>query len=208
MASRITKERAAQRAILRKLKNPVYDTITIVAAATNLNFAFFQGPQGSAITPAGAAKTEADTNLTQASTLSDPTEFDLYGLQLEIIHDAADVLNWFADALQIYERSVINFFFASNKDWLEVPTTQVPVGPYVTGAVATADAGTPTEYGFLGNGQSSGRDFIDLTVGGDPIPIASKETFGARLRWPGGAVTSGVAYRARMFMVGVLYRGL
>jgi hypothetical protein len=211
--SRITAERQARTAVLRKLKNPIYDTGVIAAAATNIRIPFFQAPQGQPIAVAGALKTEADTNLLQSASLSEPSEFDLYGLQMSIVYDATGVAgaganNAITDFANLYERGFVRFFFGSDKDWLGIPFTQVPSGSYIAGTVTTADDNVPTNYAFLGNGSGSCREMVDLTVGGQPIPIGAKETFGARLEWQGGAVTSVVAYRLRCYGIGVLYKGL
>ena len=207
MASRITKERLAARAVLRKLKNPLYDTAHIIAGANN-RIAFFQAPQGQPIVAAGAFKTEADTNLQQAGQLGRPQEFDLYAVQIELVNISTNVPNVYDDYLAIYEAAVFSFLFGQQRPWLEIPFTQIPNGLYITGDVATADAGTPHAYAYVGNGKSSCKDFYDMTVGKDPIPIASAENFSARLDFPGGAVTSATLYRARCYLLGILYSSL
>jgi hypothetical protein len=207
MASRITKERVEARAVLRKLKNPLYDTGIIAAAGTNVRVNFFQAPQGQPIAAAGALKTEADTNLTQAGQLGRPQEFDIYAAQVEIYHSGATV-GVFDDFLRIYNPGIFELFFGQNRAWLQVPLYQIPTGLYLTGAIATADAATPTAYTYSQNGKSSVKEFYDMTVGGDPIPLASAENFSARIDWPGGAITSGNIYRARCFLLGILYSSL
>ena len=208
MATRITKERLAARAVLRKLKNPLYDTSVMRVGTAESRLAFFQAPQGQPIMAAGAMKTEADTNLQQAGQLGRPTEFDLYALQMELQQDADD-LTIYDDYLALYEEGLFSFRFGSQRPWLEVPVTQIPNGLSQTGAVATADAGTPTAYAFVNNGEASCKDFCDMTVGGDPIPIASAENFGARLEFAAAVtITSAVALRVRVHMLGILYSSL
>lgn len=203
----LTKAREAARALLRPLKQPLYDTGRLDAGANN-RVAWFQAPQGQPIVAAGALKTEADTNLTQAGQLGRPLEFDLYAFQVELFHSGANVA-FVDDALLVYEAGVFEFFFGQQRPWLQVPLTQIPNGLYVTGTVATADAGTPTAYAFVNNGKSSVKEYYDFTIGKEPVPIASAENFTARIDFPGGAVTTATAQlRCRCYMVGVLYSSL
>lgn len=203
--SMLTQARRAARAMLRPLKQPLFDT-GILAAAANNRVQFFATAQGAAL---GAGnKTEVDTNLQQQGQIGRPLEFDLYGFNVELVNDIADVPNNVVDRGLVYTSGVFQFFFGQQRPWLEVPFTQIPNGPYVTGTIATADATTPTNYASMYNGKSSTKEFYDFTIGKEPVPIASAETFSALLSFPTAAVTLNTATRVRCYMKGILFASL
>jgi len=205
----ITRERAESRAALRALKNPLYDTGHILAAAPTNRVNFFQAPQGNPIVAAGALKTEADTNLTQAGQLGRPQEFDLYGFQLEIFNtNCDDIPNTFADLLLVYDTGVFEFFFGQQRPWLQLPVEEIPNGPAFEGCYATADNAATTGAAFLKSGEGAADAYYNFTIGKKPIPIASAENFSARLDWPSGAPTTTNLYRATCYMKGILYAAL
>ena len=202
----IKKARLEGRANLRPLKNPVYDTAHITAAAIQL-LQFFNAPIGQPIVAAGANKTEVDTNLKQSGSLGKPSCLDLYGISIEVINDGADAINNVLNYHLIYDRASFEFAFGQNRALVRVPFLSIPNGPAIDGAVATADAGTPTQYAYLHNGVPSVRSHLDVAIGGIPVPIGPQENFSATVRWP-VAITTGVLYRARCYLKGVYYQQL
>jgi len=206
----ITKERIESRAALRQLKQPLFDTGHILTGAATIRVNFFQAPQGQPIVAAGALKTEADTNLTQAGQLGRPQEFDLYGFALEliIVGNVAETTD--TDLGMIYDTGAFEFYFGQQRPWLQVPADQVPNGTGIEGAVACANDGAAVNYLWAHNGEGASDAMYNFTIGKKPIPVGSLENFSARLDWPGGAITitGAAAIRARCFMKGVLYAAL
>jgi len=202
----IKKARLEGRANLRPLKNPVFDTAHITAAAIQL-VQFFNSPVGQPIVAAGANKTEVDTNLKQSGSLGKPNCLDIYAIAIELVNDGADAINNVLNYNLIYDTGGFEFFFGQNRALLRVPLAQIPNGPSITGAVATADDGTPTSYAFMHNGVPSVRSQFDVAIGGIPVPVGSQENFSATIRWP-AAITTGVLYRARCYLKGIYYQQL
>lgn len=210
MPGRITKARKQMRAQLRKLKQPLYDTDILEGnTATNNRLDFFKTPEGQPIVAGGANKTSADTNLDQASSLGNPQEFDLYAFQLEVISDGSATIS--IDNLdEAYQQGVFSWNFGQQRPWLEIPVTQIPNGPGICGDVATADAGTPTEYAWPTNGRKSVYEYYDFSIAGTPVPIGPTETFNAKVEFP-TAVTFDAAepdYRFRLYAIGILYAAI
>lgn len=205
----LTNQRIADRAALRPLKQPLYDTGLILTAGIQ-RIAFFQAPQGTPIAPAGANKSIADTNLQQSTCLGKPNEFDLYGMHLELQIIGDDGENTVQDLRLIYDTSVYQFFFSAQKPWLEVPAQEIPNGAGLEGAFGTADDGAAEDYFFGKNGTGSCKAYYVFTIGKKAIPIGSNESFSAVLSWPAAAINiAGAAdVRARNFLRGIFYSGL
>ena len=123
--SNITMSQPAGAALLRKLRQPLYDTNILENAVAPALYQFFVLPLGNAMPVTAVAKTEADTNLNQASQLGVPQMFDLESFNFEyFIHTNTDVANLAADIFQLYGQSVFTFFFGQNRPWLELPLSQ------------------------------------------------------------------------------------
>jgi hypothetical protein len=204
----VTTERAQGRAILRKLKNPVYDTAIFPAAAT-VRMGFFQAPIGFPIAAAGAIKTIADTNLTQAGCLGKPMELDWFNTTLEVGYQASILVDTAlsVDIALLYWRGLFEIKFGNQKPWLQCPVHNVAPGVAVTGVVETKNDGAGHEYQYIANGVASTKNFTDVTIGDQSIPIGSAETFTAEITFP-AAVTPTTARRIRCYLNGIYYTGL
>ena len=206
----LTKERIEARAALRPLKQPLYDCgLVLVAAAVNTRIQFFQAQLGQPIVPAGAFKTEAETNLTQGGQIGRPQEFDLYGMQLELWTPGAAAATTIPDVELIYDQSVYEFFFGTQRPWLQVPADRVENGPGIEGFMATANNAIIANYAFKHNGIGRGAAMYEFTIGRKPIPIGSAENFSASLTFrPAGITLAGPTLRVRNFLKGILYAAL
>lgn len=206
----LTKERIEARAALRPLKQPLFDTgVVLVAPAVNLNVSFFQAQLGQPITPGGVFKTEADTNLTQGGQIGRPQEFDLYGMQIEVWMPGNVGAFTIGDLGLMYNQSVYEFFFGTQRPWLQTPADRVANGPGIEGTVATANDAVPVNYAFKHNGIGSGAAMYEFTIGKKPIPIGSAENFSARWSFrPAGITLTGASTRVRNFLKGILYAAL
>jgi hypothetical protein len=208
--SNITMSRPAGAALLRKLTNPLYDTTILENAAAVNALQFFRLPIGVNMPVTAVAKTEADTNLTQAGQLGTPQMFDLEGFNFEFMQvDPTDVANNIADLLAVYEEGLFSFFFGQQRPWLEIPVSQIPTGIYLTGTMGFGDTAASDEAMFIGQGQSSCASVYNFTVGKKAIRLHSAEPFNAEVNWPNGAITpAGADQRIRTYMVGSLYAAL
>jgi hypothetical protein len=93
-----------QTPVLRPLRNPLYDSELLNQGQT-AKVSLFVNNRNFALAP-GAAKTEVDTNLTQAGQLGYPLEFDLVGFVLEVQRGATR-----AQHNDIYNKTVLKWFF-------------------------------------------------------------------------------------------------
>lgn len=205
----LTQESVSGRAALRALKQPIYDTGVVPAGALN-RITYFQAPQGVPIVPAGLNKSEADTNMKQSGAIGRPAEFEVYGFNLEIWStNYDDNVNTCADMQLIYDTGVFEFYFGQQRPWLQIPVMEIPNGSGIEGTVGCGTVGNDYFFAHNGQGWASGpKSYYDFAIGKQPIPIASNESFSARLEFPSGAITATNVYRARCFMRGILYAAL
>jgi len=183
---------------VRALRNPLYDTDNMLAAATT-QLRLFQVPIGQ-LNASAVRKTEADTNLSQAGQLANPQMFDLHGFQLEVAIGTV-----IADMILLYSRGVFEFSFGTQRIWLQVPMSRVPCGPAVNGIAGGAVVPSPNLF----NGWPSVREYYPFVQpDGSPYPIKATETFQVRLFWPSLAISVSAVTLVRTFLIGTLYIGL
>jgi len=231
----ITRRSKANGAILRALKNPIYDTMEIPAAAGPVPLLqFFTIPQGQALNVTGVNKTISETNLTESGSLGSPLEADFWGFNCTVMYDdgyyengAAGptvLVNFLDDMVEIYEQSVFEFWF-NNKMWYQNPLTKIPhgvfamTGPVATGSDAAAAAGV--HFFTISNGLSSKDEYAKFLASRPhvaawtqplkAIGIGSKENFNVTCRWPNanvGLTADGVGTRMTTYLNGVIYTAM
>jgi len=213
--SNITMSRPAGAAILRKLTNPLYDSTVLQGGVAINNMQFFRLPIGANMPVTAVAKTEADTNLTQAGQMGTPQMFDLEGFCFEhLMNDATsgtitDAQN-IANVEALYGQAVYNFFFGQQRPWLQLPLRQIPTGPFLTGDAGMGDVGNADMCIYLGMGKATVDSIYNFTVGKKAIRVHSAEPFNATVTYPNAAITptAGLNYRMRTYMIGSLYAAL
>jgi len=195
---------APQAAALRPLKQPLYDT-NIYAAAGQAQLQFFSIPRGQAMPVTGVAKSEADTNMQQASQLGTPNMFELYGFNCKFQQSV-----WDADDFNaFYDTGVFRFFFGQQRPWLTVPLSKIPCGVMPSGSVTIDGAAAPgQEIYSMTNGPPHTQSYYNFTVRRAPILINSNETFSVTLDWPLGAVAVTANGRITVELVGILHSAL
>lgn len=184
--------------VLRPLKQPMYDTEIYPAAGVG-RLQFFVN--SSTIAATGAAKTLAETNMTQNGQLGTPLEFDLIGFNMELQRfTTADTI---ANANAVMNFGVWTWVFGQNTPWLVVPVTRIPEG---VGAAGFAAGAGP----FIGltNGTPHVTNFYNFAVDRRARHIFSTESFRGELSYPGGVVPITVATRIRFYMLGILFAQL
>ena len=199
---------------LRPLKQPLYDTVQFAHNTATTRLPFFATPQGNALT-AAINKNAAHTNLKQAGRIGKPQQFEMYGLQMDIVFDlvgAGDAVALISNMKLVYETGAFEFFFGQQFPWVQVPAYQIPNGYRMLGDVCTQEDTGGTEYAWMKNGIGGQNDMFEVGVAGMPIPVEYSETFGALLSYPGGAITLTITATTEwlfcVYMKGILYKSL
>ncbi len=180
--------------VLRPLKQPMYDTEIYPAAGAGRIQWFVNS---ATIAATGAAKTLAETNMTQNGQLGTPLEFDLIGFNFEIEYGTT-----MADRAQIENTGVFIWIFGQNTPWLTVPITRIPEGSGVAGNSTAANTAV------ISQGVAHATNFYNFSVDRRARHIFSNESFHGELQYPNGVETISVATRIRCFMLGVLFGSL
>jgi hypothetical protein len=110
------------RAVLRPLRQPVYDREYFGPGLPGDRY-YMQMPAGGQNSK-GISKSFVDTNLVMAGCLPVPSEFDLYGFQVE---PDLSVANW-QDWLTLYYNAWVSWGFSGygGRPWLSVPLSMIP----------------------------------------------------------------------------------
>lgn len=184
--------------VLRPLKQPMYDTEIYPTAGVG-RLQFFVN--SSTIAATGAAKTLAETNMTQNGQLGTPLEFDLIGFNFE--PQRASIATTLADLDLVTNTGVWAWIFGQNTPWLTVPVTRIPEGVGIAGFAAGAGP-------FLGVSQGTPHvtNFYNFAVDRKARHIFSTESFRGELSYPGGVVPITTAMRIRFYMLGILFAQL
>lgn len=179
------------------IDNPVYDTISIPAAATTLA-TFFQTPQGAGTSAYGAvAKHLADTNMTIAGSLPSPQALLVRAIMVSVAPNVT-----LADMILLLRSGAFELTVGS-KPFLQCPIEWLPAGlGMFTGGSATTVAATTITT--TNNGVPDTRSCRVLT---EPIPIGTNENFNARLTWP-VAITLGAATPVKVYLAGDFFRSV
>jgi len=188
-------------AYLRPLKQPLYDTSQYPVDGAGVNsLSFFQVPQGQVL--AGAVnKTAIHTNMTQAGQLGTPNQFDVFGFQIKFPVNIVQ-----ADYDGLVNNGVFSFYFGQNRPWLIVPLIYVPSGVGKDGIVSTTVGATTLST--YRNGVAHVSNYLNFTVGKNPIRIHSNESFSVRLDFPTTVPVLTAATNLAVYMLGIYYSSL
>lgn len=205
MAEReLTYSSPTPRAVLRPLKQPLYDTENVPSAGGVAQLIFFQRPFGQNIANAPvAAKTYSDTNMQQASQLGTPQEFDLFGFNVRL----GDTVT-LADFQAVMDQGHLVFNFGQGRPWLRTQLADFPTGCGPTGATAIDGAAAQVVHDLPVQGPPSTKEFYNFCVGKKPVRIRSNETFNVEINWPNGAPNPVVFVRVTVLLRGILYTSL
>lgn len=214
-------EETQQDALLRALKQPLYDTWEAPAdGATAVPLAsFFQIPPGQPMNVSGNTKSLAETNMQAAGLLGDPMQFALMGYQFNILYDdgyfesagsGSLAANFAADMTETYEGSVFKFFVSNERMITRIPLSRIPNGPFFLsgpGDVAIDDQ----KFYAITNGEPVRGEFQKFLTNNKPEMLDSEETFSARIEWPlgnYGLSVDGAGSRLTVILQGVLFTSL
>jgi len=199
------------RAYLRPLQEPLYDTEEIPIAAPPTQFTFFQRPisQNTAANLLGA-KTEAETNINQSSMLDYPREFSILGFNV-----ALDSTTGFRATAAIYRRAWFQFTFSGRRPYLQIPLNRIPAGLGLQGVSVINNSGIAT------NGMGHVANYYKFNLGRAALKIKPGEAFNARITYPtaliaadintnylGVAPVTPASYTVQVFIVGLSWSPL
>lgn len=166
---------------------PIYDTVTIPAAGTNL-LTFFALPLGqgqSSFGAAGVTKTYADTNLNLASQLPAGFSLQVLGLRMQF-----PWLVTMADVQSAFNGAVLEFEVGA-KVFLRIPAQCIPAGNGPAGIAFQAAAATDA---LINNGWPDVRNALGMSR--KPLLLSPTSNFSVRISWPSGlgsgAVTTAI----------------
>ncbi len=196
--------KTASGALLRPLKNPLYDTESVPASAVTSR-TYFSRPQGNADASAAiAAKTASETNLTQAGQITVPNQFKLYGFTYEV--QAGTTI---ADWRLLYNSALFTFTFGGTRTYLQVPLLRIPQGMGPEGFAAIDGNTSNTQAVEVHNGLGQVSNYYNFEYKKATMHIQSAENFGVVVTYSAtSGITLGAATRTRVYLIGVLFTGL
>lgn len=204
--ARIVREPPAKLALLKALKQPVYDTeVQDQAAGATARLTFFTRPEGQA-DAAGVAKTRFETNLATSGQLPKPKFMDLYGFRVRIFNRGAAAPVAWADYYAMLFRARFEFR-VGDVTVLEIPLDEIPQGVGFSGFNALDASPAPLDRTEMSRGVPSVYEVFDITVRRLPQRISHGEQIQALIEWHGGApvLTAAVSIAVRVSLIGVLY---
>lgn len=174
------------RAYLRPLQEPLYDTEGISVPSGPTSVVFFQRPVSQNMAVAGGvAKTEAETNLNQSAMLDYPREFSVLGFNV-----ALDSTVTLKNAAKLYRRAWFAFTFSGRRPYLQIPLNRIPQGIGISGGVATSlAAGVSPAMNATTMGLPHVANYYKFNLGRAALKIKPGEAFNTKINFP-AAVTS------------------
>ena len=170
------------RAYLRPLQEPLYDTEMIDYSTPPTALTFFQRPISQATASLNVTKTEAETNINQSSMLDYPREFSILGFCISI--DSTIGLKYIGS---IYRRAFFQFTFSGRRPYLQIPLDRIPAGQGLEGAVSSEIAASTTELGVVScfkNGLGHIANYYKFNLGRSALKIKPGEAFNGRIGFP------------------------
>jgi hypothetical protein len=170
------------RAYLRPLQEPLYDTEAVTTASTTASLVFYQRPisQNMATTAVAVPKTEAETNMNQSAMLDYPREFSILGFNVCL--DSTCTLQ---NAALLYRRAWFAFTFSGRRPYLQIPINRIPQGIGISGGVATALAGgASVAMNATTMGLPHIANYYKFNLGRAALKIKPGEAFNVRINWP------------------------
>jgi hypothetical protein len=164
------------RAYLRPLQEPLYDTEEFSVGTPPTQNTYFQRPISNATALNSAnfsPKTEAETNINQSSMLDYPKEFSILGFNVQLDSTAG-----FKASAAIYRRAWFQFTFSGRRPYLQVPLHRMPQGVGLEGVTDTNNSGS----GRMGMAHVA--NYYKFNLGRAALKIKPGEAFNVKLNWP------------------------
>jgi hypothetical protein len=170
------------RAYLRPLQEPLYDSEVLNPAAAPNSLTYYQRPISQSTAALNMIKTEAETNINQSSMLDYPREFSILGFNVTL-----DSTIGMKSAAEIYRRAWFSFTFSGRRPYLQIPLERIPHGVGIEGALATTAAADGTHSGILAqgkNGMGHIANYYKFNLGRSALKIKPGEAFNAKINFP------------------------
>ncbi len=174
------------RAYLRPLQQPLYDTEIFDYTSPPNTLTFFQRPISQS-TQAGlvgtTTKFASETNMNQSAMLDYPREFSILGFTLSL--DSIIGLKLQANMLR---RAYFTFTFSGNRPYLQIGLDRIPAGMGLEGAAAMSGGTSTSDSGnnitCFKNGLGHVANYYKFNLGRSALKIKPGEAFNASINWP------------------------
>ncbi len=174
------------RAYLRPLQQPLYDTEIFDYTTPVSQMTFFQRPisQSTGAALIGAqTKYTSETNLNQSAMLDYPREFSILGFTISF--DSIIGLKLQANMLR---RAYYTFTFSGNRPYLQIGLDRIPAGMGLEGACAMDGGDTSSDSGnnitCFKNGLGHVANYFKFNLGRSALKIKPGEAFNGSINWP------------------------
>ena len=170
------------RAYLRPLQEPIYDTEVLDFNSPATSLTYFQRPISQSTAALSITKDFSETNLNQSSMLDYPREFSILGFN--IVLDSTIGLK---SAAVIFRRAYIQFTFSGRRPYLTCPLHRQPQGVSLQGAVASTVSAGATDSGkqaFGAMGIAHIANIYKFNLGRAALKIKPGEAFNYKITWP------------------------
>ena len=171
------------RAYLRPLQQPLYDTEIFDYTSPPNQITFFQRPISQSTQSLNQTKYTSETNLNQSAMLDYPREFSILGFTISF--DSIIGLKLQANILR---RAWYTFTFSGNRPYLQIPIDRIPAGMGLEGAVAMNGSSTTSDSGpnitCFKNGLGHVANYYKFNLGRSALKIKPGEAFNGSINWP------------------------
>jgi hypothetical protein len=171
------------RAYLRPLQQPVYDTEAFPFTAPPLQLTWFTRPNASTTQFCNQSKFLSETNLNQSAMLDYPREFSILGFTYSL--DSTIGLKAQGNILR---RAWFEFTFSGNRPYLQIAADRLPAGIGLEGACAMGNVSSNTDTNGIITCFKSGlghmANYYKFNLGRSALKIKPGEAFKGTMNWP------------------------
>ncbi len=193
------------RAYLRPLQQPLYDTEPFDYGTPPNQLTFFQRPISQTTQSLNQTKYTSETNLNQSAMLDYPREFSILGFTISL--DSTIGLKLQANILR---RAYYTFTFSGNRPYLQIGLDRIPAGMGLEGAAAIGNLSTASEGGqgiitCFKNGLGHVANYFKFNLGRSALKIKPGEAFNGSINWPVALTTTAQGTTAGMSTLNSVY---
>ncbi len=171
------------RAYLRPLQQPLYDTEIFDYTTPPNTLVFFQRPISQTTQSLNQTKYTSETNLNQSAMLDYPREFSILGFTISF--DSTLGLKLQANILR---RAYYTFTFSGNRPYLQIGLDRIPAGMGLEGAAAMNGGTSTSDSGqnitCFKNGLGHVANYLKFNLGRSALKIKPGEAFNGSINWP------------------------
>lgn len=171
------------RAYLRPLQQPLYDTEIFDYTTPPSTLVYFQRPISQTTQLLNQTKYTSETNLNQSAMLDYPREFSILGFTISF--DSCIGLKLQANILR---RAYYTFTFSGNRPYLQIGLDRIPAGMGLEGAAAIGTGGNTSDSGnnitCFKSGLGHVANYFKFNLGRSALKIKPGEAFNGSISWP------------------------